>query len=302
MGILSCLTRSNTLFLFIKLSAQYTNPIKYGCRVSYVRSGIHVVNARWSDTVPIFLLGLGILLVFLILPLASYTDTLILISSILTPLITFLLGVLGLWTFNRNSEDREDRIQTLLLWISIGLLMISLSEMAGTIVKLIQNPPPTEIIVGLVQMPGLLLWGFGILQYLRSVNSALKIFESEKLWIILLMLTSLATLSLIVINALYNPWIGMIENIVLSPLVIGLVLFTVIVLGLVLIFRQGEFGRPLFFIFIGFFLYLIRTAQWAFATSVIGTPLNSLIALEACVFFGVGFILTRNLGSEKQRI
>jgi len=261
-----------------------------------------VVKTRWSDTVPIFLLGVGILLVFLILAAISYIDTLIVISSILTPLIAFLLGTLGLWTFNRNSEDREDQIQTLLLWISIGLLMISLSEIAGTIVNLVQNPPPTELIVGLVQMPGLLLWGFGILQYLRSVNSALELFESEKLWIVLLMLTALATLGLIVVNTLYNPWIGLIEIVVLSPLVTGLVFLTVIVLGLVLIFRQGEFAIPLFFIFIGFFLYFIRTAQWVLATSAIGTPMNSLFALEACVFFGVGFILTRNLSNPKQRM
>lgn len=261
-----------------------------------------MVNTRWSDTVPFFLLGLGILLVFLTLPLAGYYDVLIVISSILTPLIAFLLGILGLWTFNRYSGDREDQIQTLLLWISIGLLMISLSEIAGTIVSFIQNPPPTEIIVGLVQMPGLLLWGFGVLQYLRSVNSALELFESEKLWITLLMLTTLAMLGLIVTNALYNPWIGMIGNIVLSPLVIGLVLLTIIVLGLTLIFRQGEFMKPLFFVFIGFFLYLIRTAQWVLATSIVGMPMNSLIALEAYVFFGIGFILTRNLGNPKQQV
>jgi len=247
-------------------------------------------------------LGLSILLVFLILPLASYNDALILISSILTPLVAFLLGALGLWTFNRNSEDREDQIQTLFLWISIGLLMVSLSEIAGIIVNLIQNPPAIEVIVGLVQMPVLLLWGFGILQYLRSVNSALELLESWKLWFILLMLTALAALSLIVINALYNPWIGLVENIVLSPLVIGLVLFTVVALGLVLIFRQGEFARSLFFIFIGFFLYLIRTVQWALATSVLGTPANSFFALEACVFFGAAFILARNLGYPKQRM
>ncbi len=259
-------------------------------------------NTRWSGTVPIFLLGLSILLVFLILPLASYNDALILISSILTPLVAFLLGALGLWTFNRNSEDREDQIQTLFLWISIGLLMVSLSEIAGIIVNLIQNPPAIEVIVGLVQMPVLLLWGFGILQYLRSVNSALELLESWKLWFILLMLTALAALSLIVINALYNPWIGLVENIVLSPLVIGLVLFTVVALGLVLIFRQGEFARSLFFIFIGFFLYLIRTVQWALATSVLGTPANSFFALEACVFFGAAFILARNLGYPKQRM
>jgi FlaA1/EpsC-like NDP-sugar epimerase len=170
------------------------------------------------------------------------------------------------------------------------------------IVNLIQSPPPIEVIVGLVQMPGLLLWGFGILQYLRSVNSALELIESGKLWIILLMLTALATSCLIVINALYNPWIGFVENIVLSPLVIGLVMFTIIALGLVLIFRQGEFAKSLFLIFIGFFLYFIRTAQWTLATSVLGTPANSFFALEACVFFGAAFVLARNLSNPKKRV
>jgi len=274
--------------------------MKYGCRSSYVRSRKHVQQTRWSDTVPIFILGLGILLVFLFLPLAGFDNALSIVSLILTPLIAFMLGIFGLRIFGRGSEEREDQIQTLYLWLSIGLLMLSLSELATSIVKTIQSPLPIEVTVGLVQMPGLLLWGFGILQYLRSVNSALELLNSDRLWSVLLIGTTLATLFLVVINAVYNPLIGSIESIVMSPLVIGLVLFTSVTLGLVWIFRQGEFAKSLVLIFIGFFIYLIRTAQWALATSILGNPSNSLFALEAFMFFGAAFILARNLGNPSQ--
>jgi len=261
-----------------------------------------VRKTRWSDTGPIFVLGLSLLLVFLLLSLAGYNEALFIISLILTPLTAFSLSVFGLWVFSRGSEERDDQIQTLYLWVSIGLLMLSLSEIAATLVNVIQSPLPIEVTVGLIQMPGLLLWGFGILHYLRSVNSALEFIESGKLWSILLIITTLATICLVVMIGLYYPWVGLVENIVLSPLVIGMLLFTVVALGLVSIFRHGEFVNPLFLIFIGFFLYFIRTVQWTFATSVLGTPSNSIFALEACVFFGAAFILARNLRSPEERM
>ena len=255
---------------------------------------------RWSDTVPIFIFGLSMLAVFLLLPLIGQKDILFVISSILTPLIAFVLGVIGLWMFSRVSEMREDQIHTLYLWVSIGLIMLSLSEIVGILVSFTQSPLPIEVTVGLVQMPGLLLWGFGILQYLRSVNSALEVTESGKLWIILVFVTIVATLGLVLIIALYYPEIGLVENIVLSPLIISLTLFTFVALGCVWILRQGTIARILVLIFIGFMLYLIRTAQWAFAASLLGTPANSIFALEAYVFLGAAFILARKLGYPSQ--
>ena len=90
-------------------------------------------KTRWSDTGPIFVLGLSLLLVFLLLSLAGYNEALFIISLILTPLTAFSLSVFGLWVFSRGSEERDDQIQTLYLWVSIGLLMLSLSEIAATL-------------------------------------------------------------------------------------------------------------------------------------------------------------------------
>jgi hypothetical protein len=259
-----------------------------------------VQKIRWLNTVPIFILGLSILAVFLLLPLTGNNDILLTISSILTPLMAFVLGATGLWMFGRVTEMREDQIHSLYLWVSIGLLLLALSEITGTLVSFSQSPLKIEVTVGLVQMPGLLLWGFGILQYLRSLNSALEFSDSGKLWIILLIVALVATTSLVVINLLYYPGIGLVENIVLSPLIIGLVLFTIIALGCVWVLRQGAIAKILVMVFIGFLLYLIRTIQWVFTASLLGTPSNSIFALEAFVFIGAAFILARKLGNPSQ--
>jgi hypothetical protein len=249
-----------------------------------------------SGTVLAFILGLIILVVFVLLSMTGYVDALFILLSILTPLTAFLLGALGLRLFGRESEMRHDTFHSVNLWISIGLIMLSLSEIAAILLSFTAGPPQIEATIGLVQMPGLLLWGFGILQYLRSVNSSLEFTETGRLWMSLLIAASLATLAFIAANALYLPWIGAIENVILSPIVVGQGVLATITLGLVWTFRHGEIARPLFLVFCGFLLYLVRTAHWAFTISTIGTPLNSIIAVEAYIFFGAALALARNLG------
>jgi hypothetical protein len=254
-----------------------------------------------SNIAPIFILGLSIFTVFLLLSIGGYVYALSIISSILTPLTGFLLGMVGLWMFGRASEMKEGQIHTLYLWVSIGLLVLSLSEIAGVLVNLSQSSLQIELTVGLVQIPGILLWGFGILQYLRSLNSALEFSESWRLWIILLIIASITTLCLVVVSVLYYPWIGLVDIAAFSPLVIGLIFFTVISFGFVWIFRHGEMVRPLVLNFIGFFLYLVRTVQWVFTAALLGTPSNSIFALEAYVFFGAAFVLAQSLSNPISR-
>jgi hypothetical protein len=178
--------------------------------------------------------------------------------------------------------------------------MLALSEIVGILVSLSQNPLNIEVTAGLIQMPVLLLWGFGIMQYLRSLNSALEISKSGLLWIILLIVAVVGTLGFIVIIALYFPGIGLVENVVVSPLIIGLTMFTIIAFGCAWVLRHGAIAKILVLIFIGLFLYLIRTIQWAFTPSLLGTSANSLFALETYVFFGAAFILARKLGHPSQ--
>ena len=253
-------------------------------------------RASMSGAVPVFILGLTILAVFVLLSTTGYVDALLVLLSVLTPLTAFLLGALGLRLFGRESEMRHDMFHSVNLWIAIGLIMLSLSEAAAILVSITASPLQIEATIGLMQLPGLLLWGFGVLQYLRSVNSSLEFAETGRLWMILLVVTSLATLILIAANALYIPGIGVIENVVLSPIVVGQGMLTTIALGLVWTFRNGEIARPLVLVFFGLLLYLVRTVHWAFTISTIGTPLNGIIAVEAYIFFGAALALARNLG------
>jgi len=249
-----------------------------------------------SGAVLAFILGLIILALFVLLSVIGYVDALVIPLSILTPLTAFLLGTLGLRLFGRESEMRHDTFHSVNLWISIGLIMLSLSEIAAILMSFTVGPLQVEATVGLVQVPGLLLWGFGILQYLRSVNASLEFAETGRLWMSLLVVVSLATMALIAINALYLPWVGPIENVVLSPIVVGQGTLAAITLGLVWTFRHGEIAKPLVFLVCGFLLYLVRTVHWAFTITTTGTPLNSIIAVEAYIFFGAALAAARNLG------
>lgn len=253
-------------------------------------------RASMSGAVPVFALGLTILAVFVLLSATGYVDALLVLLSILTPLTAFLLGALGLRLFGRESEMRHDMFHSVNLWIGIGLIMLSLSEAAAILLSITATPLQIEATIGLMQLPGLLLWGFGVLQYLQSANSSLEFAETGRLWMILLVVTSLATLILIAAIALYMPGTGVIENVVLSPIVVGQGMLATIALGLVWTFRHGEIARPIFLIFCGFLLYLIRTVHWAFTVSTIGAPLNSIIAIEAYIFLGAALVLARNLG------
>ncbi len=255
-------------------------------------------KASMTGTVAAFILGPIILAVFVLLSMTGYVDALLVLLSILTPLTAFLIGTLGLRLFGRESEMRHDMFHSVNLWISIGLIMLSLSEIAAILVSLTAGSLQIEATIGLVQIPGLLLWGLGILQYLRSVNSSLEFAETGRLWTSLLVIVSLSTLVLIGINALYMPWIGAIENVVLSPIIVGQGMLAIITLGLVWTFRHGEIARPLVLVFCGFLLYLVRTVHWAFTITTIGTPLNSIIAVEAYIFFGAALVLARNLGAS----
>jgi hypothetical protein len=253
---------------------------------------------RWSDAAPIPVFGLIILALFLILFAAGFAYPLTALMSILTPLTALFLGVLGLRIYSQEPEMRQDRFHTLYLWISIGLIILALSEIAIVLFSLVAFSLQMKLTLSLIQMPGLLLWGVGILQYLKSVNQALEVFDSRKLWMELLIIASLATLTLFVIVISFMPWIGAVDSIVISPILMGQCLFTVVSLGLVWIFREGEIAKPLFLIFIGMLLYLIRTTHWAFSIAVIGTPVNSIIAFEAYLFLGTALILVRSLGNN----
>ena len=153
------------------------------------------------------------------------------------------------------------------------------------------------MIVALAQMPGLILWGLGIIQYVRSLNSSLGFVKTFNLWIGLLLVATLSTISLAVIIVTQFPTIGPVESLILSPIIIGLTLLTIIITILVWVFRQGTLAKPLFLILGALALYLVRVLLWLFVDTSLESPIDGVIAIESFILCGGALLLARDLGN-----
>ncbi|TFH04286.1 MAG: hypothetical protein E4H14_15085 [Candidatus Thorarchaeota archaeon] len=251
----------------------------------------------WLTTVIVISVGMLILVVSFILTTTGNEEILLGIMSVMTPLVALVLGAVGLKCYGRDSGTKDDRFNTFNYWFAIGLIMLSLAEIAGTLVSLSSDFQQTILIIALVQLPGLLLWGIGILQYLRSLNEALGYIKPNNLWIVLFLTTTLSTISIIVIIATQFPTIGFIESIVLSPIIVGLALFVIITTILVVIFRKGFLAKPLFLILGALLLYLVRCLLWLISDVGFVVSIDRVIATEAFILCGAALLMARNLGS-----
>ena len=254
-----------------------------------------MLETDWRNTVVVISVGLLILITSLILTATGNDMLLSSVNSILTPLIALFLGVIGFRIYGKDSDSKDDKYYTMNLWLAIGLIMLSFAEIATLLVGLSQNPQEMILIVGLVQLPGLLLWGIAIIQYLQSLNSALGYVKSNNLWIGLFLVTTISTMVLIVINATQFAMIGLVENIVLSPIIVGLGVFSAITTILVGIFRKGALAKPLFLILGSLILYFVRCLLWLYTNTGLESPTDGLIAIESFILCGAALLLARNL-------
>ncbi|MCK4566567.1 MAG: hypothetical protein KAU48_04580 [Candidatus Thorarchaeota archaeon] len=250
----------------------------------------------WRDTIVVISAGLIILITSLLLITTGNDELLLVITSVLAPLVALILGIIGLRIYGKESAIKDDKYNTLNLWLAIGLIMLSLAEIARTLVGLAQSPHQMLLIVALAQMPGLILWGLGIIQYLRSLNSSLGFVKSNNLWIGFFLVATLSTISLVVIIMTQFTTIDLIESLVLSPIIVGLTLLTIITTILVWIFRKGTLAKPLFLILGALALYLVRVLLWLFVDASLDSPTDGVIAIESFILCGGALLLARDLG------
>jgi len=255
-----------------------------------------VRRTEWRDTLVVISVGLIILITSLLLITTGNDQLLLVITSILTPLVALLLGIMGLRIYGKELAIKDDKYNTLNLWLAIGLIMLSLAEIAGTLVGLSQSPNQMILIVALAQMPGLILWGIGIIQYFRSLNSSLGLVTVNNRWIGFFVIVILSTISLVVIIVTQFTTIGLVESLILSPIIVGLTLLTIIITILVWIFRKGTLAKPLFLILGTLALYLIRVLLWIFVDTSLESPTDGVIAIESFILCGGALLLARDLG------
>lgn len=250
----------------------------------------------WRDTLVVISVGLIILVTSLLLITTGNDQLLLVITSVLAPLVALFLGIMGMRIYGKDSGTKDDKFNTLNLCLAIGLIMLSLAEIAGTLVGLSQSQNQLILIVALAQMPGLILWGLGIIQYIRSLNSSLGFVKSNNRWIGVFLIATLSTISLVVIIVTQFTTIGLVESLILSPMIVGLTLLTIITTILVWIFRKGILAKPMFLMLGALSLYLIRVLLWLFVDTSLESPTDGVIAIESFILCGGALLLARDLG------
>ena len=295
MGVITCLALTNNCSIEKHNISIIYKSRKVSSSPSSTKEFDTLSRTGLTDTILIIASGFAVLLISVLLIAIGIEYPVTIILSIITPLAAVIIGVIGLRIYADRFEARNDRLNVLTLWLSMGLIMFSLAEITGTLAKLTQTTQQMILTMIMIQIPGILLWGLGIIQYLSSLNEAIKISDSGRLWSVLVTIAGVSSIGLILVIAFQFPDTYLLERIILSPIIIGLFLFSFITLGLVWIFRDGLLSKPLLFIFMAFSLLAIRIISWAITEFQVNTPLDSLMAIEVYVFCGAALLLSRDL-------
>jgi hypothetical protein len=181
------------------------------------------------------------------------------------------------------------------VWMALGLIVFSLAETAGVLIRFSGMPIEICFTVGLVQMPALLLWGLGVVGYLRSSNSALRVITGNRIGSIIVMIIALAGLVMAVIVAIVKPAQNILITFVSVPMVVGLGTTLFILGGLLWILREGLIARPLILMFLGVLMLFIRSLFWAFIQYCPGSPFDYLTAIEGYVLVGAALAAASRL-------
>lgn len=248
----------------------------------------------WRNSALIIFSGLAILVISLILNATGNIPILLAIVSVLSPAIALLLGISGLNAFGRESLVKEDRFHSLHVWMALGLIVFSLSEVASVIIHITGYSNEICFTVGLVQMPALLLWGLGVLGYLRSSNIALGITNTDSLLQFIITLASIAGLAILVVVAVLNPS-QILYTAISVPMIVGLVVIIFALGNLLWTLRDGLIARPLSLLFLGVLLFFIRTLFWSFINYCPGIPFDYVTAIESYILIGAAILAASKL-------
>ncbi|MFX1483456.1 MAG: hypothetical protein ACFFCP_09725 [Promethearchaeota archaeon] len=252
--------------------------------------------SRWTHAIATIAIGFAILITSVLLWVFGFAVIASSLNSILAPFIAISIGILGIVFFGRESFLKEDRYHTLYAWMALGLIFFSLADITAILVSMAEDPTEMCFTIGLVQIPGLLLWALGIMSYLKSLNSSLRLTEGTQLWLALGIITILTSLSLIVILSIIFPSRNLLSTIVFVPItvVLGLVFF--VILGVLWIFKDGTLAQPLVFLLFGVSLLFSRAIIWQIEGYCDRVSLNQLMAIESYLLIGVAFLIANKIG------
>jgi hypothetical protein len=249
-----------------------------------------VIGAGLRDTLAIITSCVVLALLALALVWTGNEEALQAAGVLLAPTVALALGLFGMNLFGRDGFVKDDRFVTMNVWLSLGLVVLTLSEVAGIAMGIVGSPEQVCFTVGLVQMPGLLLWGLGIISYLRSVNLSLDLIEGERLWPILVFVIVMGSLVVVAAVIVSSPDRSPLTVLVSAPTMIWLGIILSIIAGLTWTFRGGLLVRPLVLLLIAFLIGFGRSMLWVASDFCEGGGLDDVLALESYLLVGAALI------------
>jgi hypothetical protein len=249
-----------------------------------------VIDTGLRDTLVIIISCVILALLALILISTGNGDILLAGGVLLAPTSALAFGLYGMNLFGRDGFVKDDRFVTMNVWLSLGLVVLTLSEIAGIAMGIVGSPEQVCFTVGLVQMPGLLLWGLGIISYLRSVNLSLDLIEGERLWPILVFVIVMGSLVVVAAVIVSSPERSPLTVLVSAPTMIWLGIILSIITGLTWTLRGGFLIRPLSLLLIAILIGFVRSVLWVASDFCEGGALDDLFAIESYLLVGASLI------------
>lgn len=242
---------------------------------------------------PFLLVGL----VFVVSYVALFSFEEILQAFMITSTLVISLFV-GFWGIRIFAEDgflRNDSFHMLNILLSLGLIVSGISESASVIISQFENGSAFYFTYSLVLLIALLFWSVGIISYLKSSNVILGFFEEKKLFLYIILISSVSLVAGFILIVIIPEQPLRIEMLIDLPISMGFAVLTISSLILIWLFRDGALSLSMIFLFCGMLLELLRNALWCFLAIIPSNPLSLFIATLGYLSIGLSVVIARNL-------
>lgn len=234
-------------------------------------------------------------MVFLILWSAQEVGFLGTISKALAPMAAILVGILGLGYFGREDLSRSDRFHFMNLLLALGLVLYSVAEISIGIISHLEESEAFYFLISLTQFPGMLLWAFGVLGYLRASNMVLGAISDRNLVAILVALPVSAMFLVVATLSVFTPERNIVEILATAPGTIGLGMIVAALALVTMVFRQGKIRIPLGFSFIALLMVFLRQALWSISDYSPVEPGGQALGIIAYLVLGAALASAKDL-------
>ena len=233
--------------------------------------------------------------IFVILSVTNSSGALELFTLSFAPLIAFITGMNGFRLFGKEGLVRNDPFHMMNILLSSGLLASCIADILSGSISVIENGQVFYFAYSFVLVMVVLFWAIGIISYLKSASSILGIAGYKRLLHSILIFSSISvSVGFIILIVIPGHQLRT-EQIFDIPLTLG---YVYIVASLALTFwtfREGSISIPLFLLFSGIGIMLVRHVLWCFLTIYPNSPIQLFLAVVGYLAIGTAISLMYRL-------